>query len=58
MSGLKEHTRQFSEHEVKQALQTPEITTALIHELTTRICIFEHFGGCSVMNLETCSLLQ
>ena len=45
MSGLKTHTEQFRDHEIRFALLTPKITTALIWELTTRQNLFEQFGG-------------
>ena len=45
MSGLNEHTEQFTGEEIRLALLSPKITTALIWELTTRINLFEHFGG-------------
>ena len=45
MSGLKTHTEQFRDHEIRFALLTPKITAALIWELTTRINLFEQFGG-------------
>lgn len=45
MSGLKEHTEQFTGEEIRLALLSPDITAALIWELTTRINLFEHFGG-------------
>lgn len=45
MSGLKEHTEQFTGEEIRLALLSPKLTTALICELTTRLALFEHFGG-------------
>jgi hypothetical protein len=44
MSGLKEHTEQFTGEEIRLALLSPKITEALIGELTTRINLFDHFG--------------
>jgi hypothetical protein len=44
MSGLKEHTEQFTGEEIRLALTSPDITAALIWELTTRIDLFEQFG--------------
>ena len=45
MSGLKEHTEQFTGEEIRLALLSPKITPVLIWELTTRINLLEHFGG-------------
>ena len=45
MSGLKEHTEQFTGEEIRLALTSPKITPALIWELTTRQNLFEQFGG-------------
>jgi hypothetical protein len=45
MSGLKEHTEQFTGEEIRLALLSPKITPVLIWELTTRMNLFEHFGG-------------
>ena len=41
---IKEHTEQFTGEEIRLALLSPKITTALIWELTTRINLLEHFG--------------
>ena len=45
MSGLKEHTEQFTGEEIRLALLSPKITPVLIWELTTRQNLFEQFGG-------------
>ena len=45
MSGLKEHTEQFTGEEIRLALLSPKITPLLIWEITTRQNLFDHFGG-------------
>lgn len=44
MSGLKEHSEQFTLEEIRAALLSPDIEPTLVWELTTRINLFEHFG--------------
>lgn len=45
MSCLKEHTEQFANEEIRRALLSPDITAALIDELTTRISLLFICGG-------------
>ena len=45
MSGLKEHAEQFTGEEIRLALLSPKVTPVLLWELTTRMNLFEQFGG-------------